>query len=124
MPRSRKVPDDRRRSHRRSYAASVLLQSRDSVAVAVMGALAEVSTHGCLVQAPRPFVTGLRLTLQLPSSRRLASARVVRSIPAVAGGWTVALEFEGAGWLVGVICSPRRGDGLLRRMPVLQAAIA
>jgi len=89
-----------------------------------MGTMSEVSTHGCLVQAPSPFMAGLRLTLQRPPSWRLASARVIRSIPAVAGGWAVALEFERAGWLVGVICSPRRGTGLLRRMPVLQAAIA
>lgn len=124
MAPARNAPADRRRSHRLSYAAPVLLQSRDSVSLAVMGTISEVSTHGCRVQAPRPFMAGLRLTLQLPSSWRLASARVVRSIPAVAGGWTVALEFEGAGWLVGAICSPRRRNGLLRRMPVLQAAIA
>lgn len=125
MKRHRPRPDDRRRSHRMPCAVPVLLQSLDpDVTFAARGVMLEVSAHGCVVRAPRPFMSGVRLNLQLFSSRRLAAARVVRSIPADADVWNVGIEFDGPSRLIGALCSPRRRNGQTGQAPVLQAVFA
>jgi hypothetical protein len=66
----------------------------------------EVSYHGCLIHALRPFPHGTTLRLDIVASNRTTTARVVHSDPIGCGmyltTWTVALELDTPGnvWMV------------------------
>ena len=66
----------------------------------------EVSSHGCVIHALRPFPRGTRLRLDIPHGNRTTIARVVHSDPIGTGmhltRWTVALELDKPGnfWMV------------------------
>jgi PilZ domain-containing protein len=66
----------------------------------------EVSSHGCVIHALRPFPHGTRLRLDILHGHRTTTARVVHSDPIGTGmrlrAWTVALELDKPGnvWMV------------------------
>ena len=66
----------------------------------------EVSRHGCVVHALRPFPRGTELRLDLLHGHRTTTAHVVHSDPVGTGmhltTWTVALELDQPGnvWMV------------------------
>ena len=66
----------------------------------------EVSRHGCVIHALRPFLRGSELHLDLLHGQRTVTARVVHSHPMGTGIvqriWTVALELDTPGdvWMV------------------------
>ena len=66
----------------------------------------EVSSHGCVIHALRPFPRGTGLRLDILYSNRTTTARVVHSKPIGTGMfhtiWTVALELDKPGdvWMV------------------------
>jgi len=68
----------------------------------------EVSSHGCVIHALRPFPrgTGLRLDIHYGNRTTTATARVVHSDPIGTGmhltTWTVALELDKPGnvWMI------------------------
>jgi hypothetical protein len=66
----------------------------------------EVSSHGCVIHASRPFPHGTRLRLDILSGNRTTTARVVHSDPIGTGmrltTWAVALELDKPGdvWMV------------------------
>jgi len=66
----------------------------------------EVSNHGCVIHAFRPFPRGTELRLDLLHSHRTTTAHVVHSDPVGTGmhltTWTVALELDTPGdvWMV------------------------
>jgi hypothetical protein len=66
----------------------------------------EVSHHGCVIHALRPFPRGTELRLDILHSNRTTTARVVHSDPIGTGmhltTWTVALELDKPGnvWMV------------------------
>ena len=66
----------------------------------------EVSRHGCVIHALRPFPRGFGLRLEILHGNRTITARVVHSYPIRPGmhlpAWTVALELDKPGdvWLV------------------------
>lgn len=106
MTRNLPPAGDRRRSRRTYCALPVLLQNFvPETAFAVRAAVVESSAHGCLVRSPRPFMTGLTVSLYELSGRRLAAGRVVRSIPTVSDVWNVAVELEGVSRLAGIVCN-------------------
>lgn len=51
----------------------------------------DVSEYGCQVRAPRPFINGTWISLELVSNHRPMAARVVRSIP-IDAEWSIGLE--------------------------------
>ena len=61
----------------------------------------EVSHHGCVILALRPFPHGTRLRLDILDGNRTTTARVVHSDPIGTGmhltTWTAALELETPG---------------------------
>lgn len=61
----------------------------------------EVSSHGCVIHALRPFPRGTGLRLDILYSNRTTTARVVHSNPIGPGmfhtTWTVALELDKPG---------------------------
>ena len=61
----------------------------------------EVSSHGCVIHALRPFPRGTGLRLDILYSNRTTTARVVHSNPIGTGmfhtTWTVALELDKPG---------------------------
>jgi hypothetical protein len=66
----------------------------------------EVSSHGCVIHALRPFPRGTELRLDILHGNRTTTARVVHSDPIGTGmfltTWTVALELDKPGnvWMV------------------------
>jgi PilZ domain len=66
----------------------------------------EVSSHGCVIHALRPFPRGTELRLDILHGNRTTSAHVVHSNPIGTGmhhtTWTVALELDKPGnfWMV------------------------
>jgi hypothetical protein len=66
----------------------------------------EVSNHGCVIHALRPFPRGTGLRLDILHGNRTTTARVVHSDPIGTGmhltTWTVALELDKPGdiWMV------------------------
>ena|SRR5207249_9524040 len=66
----------------------------------------EVSNHGCVIHALRPFPRGTELRLDILQGNRTTTARVVHSDPIGTGmfltTWTVALELDQPGniWMV------------------------
>jgi len=66
----------------------------------------EVSNHGCVIHAIRPFPRGTELSLEVLPSHRTTTAHVVHSNPVGSGmrltTWTVALELDQPGniWMV------------------------
>jgi hypothetical protein len=66
----------------------------------------EVSSHGCVIHALRPFPRGTGLRLDILYGNRTVTARVVHSDPIGTGmhltTWTIALELDKPGdvWMV------------------------
>lgn len=103
-------PDDkqeRRRSQRIPQSVPLFVRCLDSHCT-FSGRLCtvEVSSHGCVIRAFRPFPRGTRLRLYILHGNRTTTARVVHSDPVGTGmhlmTWTVALELDKPGdvWMV------------------------
>jgi hypothetical protein len=98
---------ERRRSQRISQSVPLFVRRLD-LPYTVIGNLntVEVSHHGCVIHALRPFPRGTELRLDLLHSHRTTTARVVHSDPIGTGThlttWTVALELDKPGdvWMV------------------------
>lgn len=66
----------------------------------------EVSSHGCVIHALRPFPRGTELRLDILYGNRTTTTRVVHSDPIGTGmhltRWTIALELDKPGnvWMV------------------------
>lgn len=98
---------DRRRSQRISQSIPVFVRYKDSPLV-YSGNLhtIEVSHHGCVIHALRPFPHGTELCLRILPSNRTTTARVVHSNPVASGmhltTWIVALELDKPGnvWMI------------------------
>ena len=98
---------ERRRSQRILQSVPLFVRCLDSRAT-FGGNLntVEVSSHGCVIHALRPFPRGTELRLDLLHGNRTTTARVVHSDPIGTGmhltTWTVALELDKPGnfWIV------------------------
>lgn len=98
---------ERRRSQRIPQLVPLFVRCMDSPSI-FSGNLhtVEVSSHGCVIHALRPFPRGTRLRLDILHSNRTTTARVVHSDPIGTGmhltTWTVALELDKPGnvWMV------------------------
>lgn len=98
---------ERRRSQRIPQSVPLFVRFLDSP-FAFGGNLhtVEVSSHGCVIQALRPFPRGSELRLDILHGNRTTTARVVHSDPIGTGmhhtTWTVALELDKPGnvWMV------------------------
>ena len=83
---------ERRRSRRTLVPVQVLLKSLDpALFFAERCITLDISSHGCQVRAPRPFINGTWISLVLMPNNRPVAARVVRSIP-VESDWHIGLE--------------------------------
>ena len=93
---------DRRRSQRFFVTLEVTVSSRDPF-LDFSGCFhtVDVSHNGCRFVAPCPVQHNARLSLRTPCTDRIATARVVRSIPAVPGpdvnSWLVGVELDTPG---------------------------
>ncbi len=98
---------ERRRSQRIPQSVPLFVRCLDSRAT-FGGNLntVEVSSHGCVIHALRPFPRGTELRLDILHGNRTSTARVVHSYPIGTGmhltRWTVALELDKPGnfWMV------------------------
>jgi hypothetical protein len=98
---------ERRRSQRFPQSVPLFVRCLDPP-FAFVGNLnaVEVSSHGCVIHALRPFPHDTRLRLDIPSGNRTTTARVVHSDPIETGmyltTWTIALELDKPGdvWMV------------------------
>jgi PilZ domain len=98
---------ERRRSQRIPQSVPLFVRCLDSP-FTFGGNLStvEVSSHGCVIHALRPFPRGTGLRLDILDGRRTTTARVVHSDPIGTGmhltTWTVALELDKPGdvWMV------------------------
>lgn len=98
---------ERRRSQRIPQSVPLFVRCLDSL-FAFGGNLntVEVSSHGCVIHALRPFTRGTGLRLDILDGNRTTTARVVHSDPIGTGmhltTWTVALELDKPGdvWMV------------------------
>ena len=98
---------ERRRSQRVPQSVPLLVRCLDSP-FTFGGNLntVEVSSHGCVIHAHRPFPRGTGLRLDILHGNRTITARVVHSDPIGTGmrltTWTVALELDKPGdvWMV------------------------
>ena len=98
---------ERRRSQRILQSVPLFVRCLDSPAT-FGGKLntIEVSSHGCVIHALRPFPRGTELRLDILHGNRTSTARVVHSYPIGTGmhltRWTVALELDKPGnfWMV------------------------
>jgi len=98
---------ERRRSQRTPQSVPVFVRCRDS-SLTYDGNLhtIEVSNHGCVIHALRPFPRGTELSLEVLPSHRRTAAHVVHSNPVGSGmhltTWIVALELDKPGnfWMV------------------------
>jgi len=98
---------ERRRSQRIPQSVPLFVRCLDPLGIFVGNlSTVEVSHHGCVIHALRPFPHGTRLRLDISDGRRTTTARVIHSDPIGTGmhltTWTVALELEQPGnvWLV------------------------
>ena len=104
--------EERRRSRRLPLWVPIAVASLDPL-VQFYGRLetVEVSNHGCLICANRPFPRGTSLRLNMPYSKRSATAHTVRSDPigphAKLKIWYVALELDKAGDIWNFPSNPR-----------------
>ena len=93
---------ERRRSQRIPQSVPVFVWCLDSPCT-FGGKLntIEVSSHGCVIHALRPFPRGTKLRLDFLHGNRTTTARVVHSDPIGTGmhhtTWTVALELDKPG---------------------------
>ena len=98
---------ERRRSQRIPQSVPLFVRCLDSP-FTFGGNLStvEVSSHGCVIHALRPFPRGTGLRLDILDGHRTTTARVVHSDPIGTGmhltTWTVALELDKPGdvWMV------------------------
>jgi hypothetical protein len=98
---------ERRRSQRIPQSVPLFVKCPDSL-FTFAGNLktVEVSHHGCVIHALRPFPRGTELHLDLLHGHRTVTAHVVHSDPIGTGmhltTWTVALELDKPGnvWMV------------------------
>jgi hypothetical protein len=98
---------ERRRSQRIPQSVPLFVKCPDSL-FTFAGNLktVEVSHHGCVIHALRPFPCGTELLLDILHRHRTVTAHVVHSDPIGTGmhltTWTVALELEKPGdvWMV------------------------
>src|SRR4029077_6494500 len=98
---------ERRRSQRIPQSVPLCVRWEDTP-LSFAGSLntIEVSRHGCVVHALRPFPRGTELRLDLLHGHRTPTAHVVHSDPIGTGmhltTWTVALELDKPGnvWMV------------------------
>jgi hypothetical protein len=98
---------DRRRSERVASPIPLIVSSRDPfLAFSGQCNTVDVSYHGCRFVAACPLQHNARLSLRTPSCDRIATARVVRSIPARPGpdvdSWLVGVELDTPGNYWGV----------------------
>ena len=88
---------ERRRSQRIPLAVPLFARSLDPLAT-FYGRVhtLQVSSHGCVLHAPRPLKRGTELRLDVLSSNRTTTARVIHSDPTGTHlkTWTVALELD------------------------------
>jgi hypothetical protein len=98
---------ERRRSQRIPRSVPLFVRCLDpSFTFAGNLKTVEVSRHGCVIHALRPFLHGSELRLDLLHGHRTITARVVHSNPIGTGmfrrTWTVALELDTPGdvWMV------------------------
>lgn len=98
---------EHRRSQRIPHSVPLLVRCLDYFCT-FAGSLrtVEVSHHGCMINAPRPFPRGTELRLDLLHGHHTVTARVVHSYPMGTGmlhtRWTVALELDQPGdiWML------------------------
>lgn len=98
---------ERRRSQRIPHSVPFSVRFPDSH-LTFSGYLntVEVSNHGCVIHALRPFPRGAELRLDIPNRNCKITAHVVHSDPIGTGmhltTWTVALELDKLGnvWMV------------------------
>jgi hypothetical protein len=98
---------ERRRSERIPRSVPLFVRCLDT-AFTFAGNLktVEVSRHGCVLHAFRPFLRGSELRLDLLHGHRTVTAHVIHSTPIGTGmfhrTWTVALELDTPGdvWMV------------------------
>lgn len=98
---------ERRRSQRIPQSVPLFVRRLDSLCT-FSGRLhaVEVSSHGCVIHAFRPFPRGTELRLDILHGNRTTTAHVVHSDPIGTGmrltTWTVALELDKPGnfWMV------------------------
>lgn len=98
---------ERRRSQRIPQSVPLFVKCPDSL-FTFAGNLktVEVSHHGCVIHALRPFPRGTELHLDILHGHRTVTAHVVHSDPIGTGmhltTWTVALELDKPGdvWMV------------------------
>jgi PilZ domain-containing protein len=98
---------ERRRSQRIPQSVSLFVRCLDSpFTFAEILKTVEMSSHGCVIRALRPFPRGTGLHLDIFHGHHTVTARVVHSNPIGTGmfhrRWTVALEFDKPGdvWMV------------------------
>jgi hypothetical protein len=98
---------ERRRSERNPQSVPLFVKCPDAL-FTFAGNLktVEVSHHGCVIHALRPFPRGTELHLDILHGHRTVTAHVVHSDPIGTGmhltTWTVALELDKPGdvWMV------------------------
>lgn len=98
---------ERRRSQRIPHSVPLFVTSLDAP-LTFVGKVktVEVSYHGCLIHALRPFPHGTKLRLDIVYGNRTTTARVVHSDPVGTGmqltTWRVGLELDKPGnvWMV------------------------
>jgi hypothetical protein len=98
---------ERRRSQRIPHSVPLFVRCLDLPGIFVGNlSTVEVSNHGCVIHAHRPFPHGSRLRLDILDGHRTTTARVIHSDPIGTGmqltSWTVALELDQPGnvWMV------------------------
>lgn len=92
--------EERRRSQRLPLWVPLFVVSLDPLAeFSGRVSTLQVSSHGCLVRAPRPFPRGTPLRLKVLYSDRTATAYVIRSDPIGSDVklWNIALEMGNTG---------------------------
>ncbi|TLY12335.1 MAG: PilZ domain-containing protein [Nitrospirae bacterium] len=100
---------ERRRSQRVPLSVPLFVRSLDP-SYSFTGPLhaIQVSGHGCVLHAPRPFKRGIKLRLVIASRHSSTTARVVHSDPhgMPAPKWKVALELDKPGNFWGLTSPP------------------
>ncbi len=93
------VAGERRRSQRIALSVPVFVLSLDTLSYCGHLQIIEVSGHGCVLHALRPFKRDTRLRLDLLHSNRTTTGRVVHSDPIGMHltSWAVALELDEPG---------------------------
>ena len=97
MTSSDPLATERRRSQRIPLEVTLFVRSLDPLPTFYGRVLTlQVSSHGCVLHAPRPLKRGTELRLDVLSSNRTTTARVVHSDPTGTHlkTWTIALELD------------------------------